>query len=159
MGGNHHEELGLRRISCPSQFTIPDTPGTSSEPAHNYTDTRSSQPNHSCCAPDFSNLVVFSRSFSSPSPISLFLILNSTIIAEHNVKSSLSMSPCQSHELTPSTAYTKDMNAPSTASTEDCVSSFHSHDYKLTPECDFRFRRAFPTPSSAISQLSIMAQR
>jgi len=40
-------------------------------------------------------------------PPSLFLIHNSTIIAEHKVKSSLTTSLCQDHELTPSTAYTQ----------------------------------------------------
>jgi hypothetical protein len=30
-----------------------------------------------------------------------------SIIAEHNVKSSISISPCHDHELTPSTAYAK----------------------------------------------------
>jgi hypothetical protein len=43
--------------------------------------------------------------FSSSSPISLFLVHNSTIIAEHKVKSSLSISACHNHELTPSKAY------------------------------------------------------
>jgi len=62
-------------------------------------------------------------------PNSLFLVHNSTIIAEHKVKSFLSMSPCHDHELT-----------PSTASTQDCLSSLHSHDYKLTPECSFSFQ-------------------
>jgi len=32
-------------------------------------------------------------------------------------------------------------HTPSTASTEDCLSSLHSHDYELTPECSFSFRR------------------
>ena len=32
---------------------------------------------------------------------------------------------------------------PSTASTQDCMSSFHSHGYELTPECSFSFRCAF----------------
>jgi hypothetical protein len=68
---------------------------------------------------------------------SLFLVLNSTIIAEHNVKSSLSISPCHDHELTPSSAYTY-----STASTHDCRSSLHSHDDELTPECSYSFRHA-----------------
>jgi len=40
-------------------------------------------------------------------PLSHFLIHNSTIIAEHNVKSSLSISSRHDHELTWSTAYTK----------------------------------------------------
>jgi len=32
-GGNHHEKLGLKRILCVSQLTIPDTAGTSPDPA------------------------------------------------------------------------------------------------------------------------------
>jgi len=39
-GGNHHEKLGLKRISCATQFTIPDMTGTPPDPACNYTDTR-----------------------------------------------------------------------------------------------------------------------
>jgi len=117
-GGNHHEKLGLRRISCASQFTIPDTAGTSPDPACDFTDTRSSQPNQASRTPDFSYPLVFSTSFSSSSPISIFLVHNSTIIAEHKVKSSLSISPCHDHELTPSTAYTEYKNTPSTAYTE-----------------------------------------
>ena len=106
-GTNHHEKLGLERIWCPSQFTMPDTAGTSHDRACNNTDTRSSQPNRASCTPDFSYPLVSSTSFSSASPISLFLIHISTIIAEHTVKSSLSISPWHDHELTPSTAYTE----------------------------------------------------
>jgi len=106
-GGNHHEKLGLKRISCASQFTIPDTAGTSPDPACNYTETRSSQPNQASWIPDFSYPFVSSTSFSSSSPISLFLVHNSNIITEHKVKSSLSISPCHDHELTQSTAYTE----------------------------------------------------
>ena len=62
-------------------------------------------------------------------PISLFLVHNSIIIAEHKVKLSLSISPCHNYELTPSTAYT-----------QSCLSSLHSHDYELTPGCTFSYR-------------------
>jgi len=106
-GGNQHEKLGLKRTSCVSQFTIPNTAGTSPNPACNYTDTRSFQPNQASHTPDFSYPLISSISFSSSSTISLFLAHNSTIMAEHKVKSSLSISPCHDHELTPSTAYTK----------------------------------------------------
>jgi hypothetical protein len=106
-GGNHHEKLGLKIISCASQFTIPDTAGPSSDPACIYTDTRSSQPNPASRTPDYSDPLVSSTSFSSSSPISLFLVHNSTIIAEHKVESSLSISPCHDHELAPSLAYTE----------------------------------------------------
>jgi len=70
-GGNHHEKLGLKRISCASQFTIPDTAGTSPDPAGNNTNTRSSKPNQASRTPDFSGPLVSSTSFSSSSPISL----------------------------------------------------------------------------------------
>jgi len=141
-GGNHHEKLGLKIISCASQFTIPDTAGTSPDPACNYTDTRSSQPNLASCTPDYSYPLVSSPSFSSSSLIS-------TIIAEHKVKSSLSISPCHDNELAPSIAYTeyrvhRVQHTPSIASIQDCLSFLHSHDYKLTPECSFSFRRASP---------------
>jgi len=52
-GGNDHEKLGLKRISCASQFTIHNTVRTSPDQACNYTDTRSFQPNQVCCTPDF----------------------------------------------------------------------------------------------------------
>jgi len=145
-GRNHHEKLGLKRISSVSQFTIPGRAGTSSDPACNYTNTRSPQPNQVCHNPDFSYPLVSSATFSSSSPISLFLIHNSTIITEHKVKSSLSICPCHDHELTLSTAYTeysihRVLHTPSTASTRDCLFSLHSHDQELTPECSFSFRR------------------
>ena len=53
-GTNHHEKLGLKRISCASQFTNPDTAGTSPDPACNNTDMRSSQPNQASRTPAFS---------------------------------------------------------------------------------------------------------
>jgi len=53
------------------------------------------------------------------------------------------------HQLqhTPSTAYTKYSihrvhHTPSTASTQECLSSFHCHDWEFTPECYPSFRRA-----------------
>jgi len=117
-GGNHDEELGLKRISCGSQFTIPDTAGTSPHPACIDTDRRSSQPNQARCTPDSSYPLVSSTWFSSSSSISLFLVHNSLINAEHKVKSFLSISLCRDHELTQSTAYTKYKNTLSTAYTE-----------------------------------------
>ena len=121
-GGNYHEKLGLKRILCASQFTIPDTAGTTPDPVCNYTDMRSSQLNQASCTSDFSYPLIIT-SCSSSSPISLFLVHNSTIIAEHNVKSSLFISQCHDHELTPSTAYTeysihRVQHTPSTAYTE-----------------------------------------
>jgi len=53
-GGNHHEKLEDKSISCASQLTIPDTAGTSPDPAGNYRDTRSSKPNQASRTPYFS---------------------------------------------------------------------------------------------------------
>ena len=105
-GTNCHEKPGLKRILCASQFTIPNIAGTCNDPACKYTDMRSSKPNQASRTRDFSYPLLSSTLFSSSSPISLFLVHNSTIIAEHKVKSSLSISPCHDQELTPSTGYT-----------------------------------------------------
>ena len=80
-GGNHHEKLGLERISCASKLSIPNTAGTSPDLVANNTNTRSSKPNQGSRTPDFSGPLVSSISFSFSSPISLFLVHNSTIIA------------------------------------------------------------------------------
>jgi hypothetical protein len=53
-GRNHDEKLGLERISCASQLTIPDTAGTSPDPAGSNTDTRFSKPNQVSRTSDFS---------------------------------------------------------------------------------------------------------
>ena len=57
-GGNHDEKLGLRRISCASHFTIPNTAGTGPDPVCNYTYMRSSKLNHSSHTPDLSYLLI-----------------------------------------------------------------------------------------------------
>jgi len=106
-GGNHHEKLGLERISCASQFTIPDRAGMSPDPAGNDTDTRSSQLYRASCTPGFSFPLVVSTPFSSSSPISLFFVHNCTIISEHKPQSSLCISSSHDHELAPSIAYTE----------------------------------------------------
>jgi len=122
-GGNNYEKLELKRIPCASEFTIPDMAGMSPDPVCIYTNTRTSQPNQVCLTPDFWYRLISSTSFSSSSPICLFLVHNSTIITEHKVKSSLSISLCHDHELTLSTAYTKYsihqvQHTPSTAYTK-----------------------------------------
>jgi hypothetical protein len=129
--------------------------GTSPDPACNYTNTRSSQPTQASPTPHLSYALI-STSFSSSSAISLLLVHNSTIIAEHKVMSFLSISPCHDHDLTLSTAYIeynihRVRHTPSTASTQDCLSSLHSHHYKLSPGCSFSFRCAslYDQPPSA----------
>ena len=69
MGGNHLEKLGLERISCAGQFTIPDMAGTSPDREGNHTDTSCSKPNEASCTADLSYLLISSISFPSSSPI------------------------------------------------------------------------------------------
>jgi len=72
-GGNHHEKLGLVRISCGSQFTIPDTAGTTPDPGGKNTDTRSSKANEASGTTDISYPLVSSTLFPFSSPITLSL--------------------------------------------------------------------------------------
>jgi len=156
--GNRNGELGLKRISCVSQLTIPDMAGRSSNPAGMYTDTRASELTQASRTAEFSYLLVYSISFSSSSTISIFLIHISTIITEHKVKSSLSISPCHDQDLTPSTvlhwvqhtpstahckySIHREQHTPNTACTEYCLLSLHSDVYELTPDRSFSFRSA-----------------
>jgi len=80
-GGNHDEKLGLKKISCGSQFTILDTAGMSPEPAGNHTNMTKSKPNPASRTPGLSHPLVFSISFSSSSLISPFVVHISSIIA------------------------------------------------------------------------------
>jgi len=116
-GGNHYEKLGRERIWCVSQFTIPDTDGTSAKPAGHNTSMRSSKPNQASCTPDSTHPLVSYIVVSTSSPISLYLLYSSTIIAEHKVKSPLLISPFCDHELTLGTALHRVQHAPSAAYT------------------------------------------
>jgi len=112
-------------------------------------------------APLISTVCSYPQYGSHLSPPSLFLVHNSTIITEHKVKSSCSISPCHDHELTPCTAYMEYsihrvqhtpntaytehsmrevQHSLSTASTHHCLSSLYSHDHELTPECSYSFQ-------------------
>jgi len=91
-------------------------------------------------------------------PPSLFLVHYSTIIAENNVMSSISISPCHDCELILCTACTeysihRVQHTLNTASTQSFQSSLHSQDYELTPECSFSFQCGFlqdwPPPASS----------
>jgi hypothetical protein len=132
---------------CASQLTITDMGGMSLNLACNYTVKRSSQPYQVSRTADFSYLLVSSILFSASSPSSPLRVHNFTTITEHEVKSFLHISPCHDHELTLSTAYTQysihqAQYTPSTASTQERLSSHYFHDYELTPECSFSFRNA-----------------
>jgi len=158
-GGNHHEKLRLKRISCVSQFTDSDTAGASSEPACNYTDTRSSNPIWQA-VPLISHIPSYPPHCSHRHPPSLSFS-STTLPSLQNTK--LSHPSLSLHVLimswhrvqqTPSTSIHWVQHTPTTASTQDCLSSLHSHDYELTPECSFSFWRASlhnrpPSASSA----------
>jgi len=136
---NHPEKQGLRRISSASEFTVSDVAGTHPDLAYTNTNTRSFQMNKANHTPAFAYLHVSSTLFPSSSPLSLFPVHNSTIIAEHKVRSSFSISPCHVNQLTPSTSICGVQHSLSTAYTLDSLSSFHSHEYELTPECSGSF--------------------
>jgi len=106
VGGYYDKKLGIVRILCVSQFTIPETAATPPDPVGNITNTRSFQLYQASCTPDFSNLHIFRILFPSLSPITLaYALLYHT--AEHWVKSSLSITPYYHDELTWSTADTE----------------------------------------------------
>jgi len=156
--GYHHEKLGLKRISCATQSTIPDTACTTPDMGCNYTDTRSSQPNQASCTPDFSYPLVSSTSFSYSSPISLFLVHNSTIIAEPKVESSLSISLCHDHELTVSTAYAKYSihRVQYTSNTAFTEHSIHQVQHTLsTAYTEYSIHRVQHTLSTSSTEYSI----
>ena len=71
--GNHQENVGFQRISCARQLTIPDTAGTTPDPAGEYTVTKSSKPNVAGHTPDFSYSLISSMLFPSSSLIRLSL--------------------------------------------------------------------------------------
>jgi hypothetical protein len=103
-GTDHHEKLDFKRILCASQFAIRDTAGMRYNPLCDHTNMRSSQPNQASRTPHFSYPLVSATLLLSLSPISLILVRNYTLIAEHNVMSSLPISRCDDHEFTPSTS-------------------------------------------------------
>jgi len=131
----------LRELRVRVKFTIPDTVGTSPDPGCNYSDTRSSQHNQASRTPDSTYPLVITL-FSSSFPISLFPIQNSSIIAEHKVKSFLSISPCYDHELTLSTAHTE--------------YSIHRVQHTLsTAYTEYSIHRVQHTPSTAYVRLFV----
>jgi hypothetical protein len=117
--------------------------GTSPDLACNYTDTRSSQPNRVCHTPDFSYPLISSISFSFSFTISHLHVHNCTIMAEYKVTMSLSISPCDDHELTSSTAYIE-YNIHRVQHTQS------------TAYIEYRIHRVQHTPSTAYTKYSIL---
>jgi len=107
MRWNDYKQLGLKRILCGSQFTIPDMAGTRPNLESTNNDTRSSRSNQATHTLDMSHQLVSYTTFSSFTFVTLCLVYNTIIIAEHEIMSSVSISPCHNQELTLSTAYTE----------------------------------------------------
>jgi len=109
---------------------------TSPDVVGNNTNTRSSKLNPACCIPDFSYPLISSILFISSSSMS-----RSHQQLYHHRKNTKSCHPSLSVHAT-IMSWHRVQHSPSTASTPDCLSSLHSQDYELTPECSFSFRRA-----------------
>jgi hypothetical protein len=141
-GRNHHDKLGLRRVTFASQCSISGTAGMSSDPAGNSTNSRSSHPNQASCYLNFSYPLIFCTSSLSSFSIPFSLVPNCTIIAEHEVMTSLSISPCHDYKFTLSIAYAKHsihqvQHTPSTAYTK------------------YRIYKVHPTPSTACTKYNM----
>jgi len=100
--GNPHVKLGLMTTPCASQFLNSSMVGSNSNPSAKHTDTLYSEPNQACHIAKFCPIL-----YASSSPSSLFHVHNYYIIIDHNVKLSLSMSPCHHNEISLGRAYTK----------------------------------------------------
>jgi len=136
-------------------FTIPYMVGTSPDPEGTITDLMSSKPNQLSPTPDFSFLFV---SFIRFPYSSLFAIHNSAIIAEHNVMSSLSISPYHDQEIAPTTVYNKystnrKQHTPATVYTEY---SIHWAQHTLgTAYTKYSIHQIQHTPNTAYTEYSI----
>jgi len=114
-GGNHHEKLGLERISCVSHFNIPNTAGTSPDPACNISNMQPCRPNQASGTPDFSYPLVPSTLFSSSSPY--LSSLSTTLPSSQNTK--LSYPSPSLHAMIMSSHRVQ--HTPSTACTAFCI--------------------------------------
>jgi hypothetical protein len=155
---NHHKNLGLKRIVCVSQLTIPYTAGMTPDTTCNYPNTRSPQPNQACRTPEFSYPLVSSTLCSYSSPITLFLVHNSNIIVEPKAKSSLSISLCHDHELTVSTVFAQYSIHREQYTLNTAYSEYSIHRVQHTPSTAFTnysIHRIQHTPSTAYSEYSI----
>ena len=104
--GNHYEKLILREVCV--QVNIPFHIRQVRLPIQRVlTPIRGVLNLIRQVVPLISDIRLYSPYHSHLHPSSPFPIQDCTIIAEHLVKSSHSITPCNDHELTPSTAYPK----------------------------------------------------
>jgi len=164
-GTNHQGKLGLKRILCGSQFTIPNTAGMSPDPACNSPRRGILNPIRQV-GPLRSHTHLHSPHCSHFYPPSL-CISSTTLPSSLNTK--LSHSSLSLHAMIISwdrvQAYAeysihRVQHTLRTATTQECLSSLHSHDYRLTPECSFSFRHAsiHNRPPSASSPSELKAK-
>jgi len=135
IGGNHHEKLGLRKFRVRINWTSPiwqarvpirreltpirGLPNPIRQVVPRISHVRSYPPYHPHLHPPSLSFSSTTQPSSQNTKLShLSLSLHDMIMGWHRVQ-----------------------HTPSTASTQDCLSSLHSHDYELTPECSFSFRR------------------
>jgi len=104
---NHHEKLQHKIISCAGQYTIPNMTGTSSNPAGNYTNMRTSKSNRESHTPD-SHICSYPPYCSHLHPPSLSF--SSTTLPssqKYKFKSLFSIYLCYDNEFTPCAAHTE----------------------------------------------------
>jgi hypothetical protein len=103
--GSHCETLRCNKVPPVSAFTICDMVGMHPNPASINTNAMSSELSIESHTPEFSSRLIISDWLLSPSPISLGRP-QQTIITEHNVNPSISITWCHYHNLTPCTSET-----------------------------------------------------
>ena len=81
--GNHHEKLGLKRISCTGHYTISNLAGRTPYPKANTTHMTSSNHNEASRTTDFSYWLISSILFS---PSTLLSFLTTTLPSSQNTK-------------------------------------------------------------------------
>jgi len=140
-GGNRPEKLGLREFHV--RLISPCAIRQSQVPIWGVITLISGLPNLMMhLVPMMSRIRSYRPYCFHLHPPSLFLVHHSTIIAEHKVKSSLSISPRYDHELTLCTAYTE--------------YSIHQVQYTLcTAYTEYSIHRVQHTPSTAYTEYSI----
>jgi len=169
-GGNHDKKLGVRQygvrvsLPCPRRqvwFLISRviTPiQARSNPIRQVvpliSHIRLYPPHHSQLHPPSHSFSSTTQPSSQNTKLTNFSqSLHGMIMSQHQVQHTLTI-VCTEYSIlrvqhTLSTAFSKYsilqvQHTPSTASTQHCVSTLHSHDYKLTPECSLSFLCDFP---------------
>jgi hypothetical protein len=85
-GTYHLNKLTVMRLTYIGQYTIPDKATASLNSTCHIIDMRSFKLRQASHTPDFSKPLVSSTVYVTPSPTSLFLVKDCTIIAEHIVE-------------------------------------------------------------------------